>query len=262
MSDFVYLYGFVPPDAPAPAEFTGIAGREVRLLGSGEVHAVVSPVPADEYAPERIESRLQDLKWVAAQGAAHERVVAWFVDHGQILPVPLFTMYSSFQALQESIAPRSHDLRAELDRLRGQREWDVKVFFDEVAMQDSAARLSARVAELDREIASAGAGKGYLLQKKRSDLLKTEIRAAAHRRATEVINAMKPELADSRMLPIPRTEDVLPVVLHAALLVPVEHEKQVIAGLERHAAELKAIGMELSFSGPWAPYRFTGEQHD
>ena len=92
MSDFLYLYGFVPPATPAPTDLTGIAGSPIELLSSGDVKAVVGRVPAQDYAPDRIEDRLQDLKWVAEQGVAHERVVAWFVDHAQILPAPLFTM--------------------------------------------------------------------------------------------------------------------------------------------------------------------------
>jgi hypothetical protein len=67
--------------------------------------------------------------------------------------------------------------------------------------------------------------------------------------------------AQTRSLPIPRTQDVLPVVLHAALLVQTEHEAQLTAELETQAKQLRAIGMDLSFSGPWAPYRFMSE-HD
>ena len=102
MSDFVYLYGFVPPDAPAAQDVTGIADSSVELIDAGDVRGVVSRVPGDAYAPERVEAQLKDLQWVAAQGIAHERVVAWFVDNSQILPVPLFTMYSSLAALLEA----------------------------------------------------------------------------------------------------------------------------------------------------------------
>jgi hypothetical protein len=261
VSDFLYLYGFVPPATPAPTDLTGIAGSPIELLSSGDVKAVVGRVPAQDYAPGRIEDRLQDLKWVAEQGVAHERVVAWFVDHAQILPAPLFTMYSSPAALHTAVADRIADVHAELQRLHGHREWDVKIFFDEDAMRENAARLSDKVAQLDQEIAAAAAGKRYLLQKKRADLLKSEVRQAAHRKAIEVIDTVKPHTADTRTLPLPRTDEVLPVVLHAALLVRTEQEPHIIAALEAQTAQLKAVGMDLSFSGPWAPYRFTGE-HD
>ena len=111
MADYLYLYGFVPTDAPKPDQLSGIANAPVQLLANGGIAAVISHVPADDYAPERIEQRLQDLKWVAEQGVAHERVVAWFVDHAQILPAPLFTMYSSADALRAAAAQRSAELQ-------------------------------------------------------------------------------------------------------------------------------------------------------
>ena len=259
MSDYVYLYGFVPPDAPAPQHLAGINNIDVTLEPAGALQAAISIVPASEYAPERIENRLQDLQWVAEQGVAHERVVAWFVDHSEILPAPLFTMYSSADAMRTALAAREAEVHSEMQRLRGLREWDVKISFNEVQLRENAAQISDKVAELDREIAAAPAGKSYLLQKKRADVLKVEVRQAAHRKAVSILNALHPAVEQTRSLPLPRNADTLPVVLHAALLVKADRQKEVVAQLEQHARELRALGMDLSFSGPWAPYRFMGD---
>ncbi|HEY0810831.1 MAG TPA: GvpL/GvpF family gas vesicle protein [Longimicrobiales bacterium] len=259
MTDFVYLYGFVPADAPAPQDLAGVAGSAVTLVATNSVSAAVSYVPAAEYAPDQVEARLKNLQWVAEQGVAHERVVAWFVDNTQILPAPLFTMYSSTDALREATAQRDAELAKEMQRLRGLREWDLKISFDEQELQEHGAEISNKLAQLDQEIAAAPAGKGYLLQKKRADLLKTEVRQAAHQRAVDVLNSAHPLTADTRTLPLPRTVETLPVVLHAALLVRIENETRLVQQLEAEAQTLRAIGMDLNFSGPWAPYRFMGE---
>jgi hypothetical protein len=259
VSDYVYLYGFVPPDAPAPQHLAGINNSDVKLEPAGAFNAAVSRVPESEYAPERIEARLQDLPWVAEQGVAHERVVAWFVDHSEILPAPLFTMYSSADAMKMALAARENEVRAEMQRLHGLREWDLKISFDEQALRQNAAQVSEKIAEIDREIASAPAGKSYLLQKKRTDLLKVEVRQAAHRKAVSILNALHPAVEQTRALPLPRNAESLPVVLHAALLVRLDRQKDVIAQLEQHARDLRALGMDLAFSGPWAPYRFMGD---
>jgi hypothetical protein len=258
VSDYVYLYGFVPADAKAPEHLAGIDNRNVSLARAGELFAAVSSVPADEFAPARIEARLQDLQWVAEQGAAHEGVVAWFVDHSEILPAPLFTMYSSLEAMQAAVAERADEVGREMQRLHGLREWDLKISFNEHVLTQNAARVSEKVAELDREIAAAPAGKGYLLQKKRSDVLKHEVRHAAHRKAVDVLNAMHASVVETKSLPLPRDAETLPVVLHAALLAHNTRQADIIAQLEQHAHQLRAIGMDLTFSGPWAPYRFMG----
>jgi hypothetical protein len=257
--EYVYLYGFVPTDAPQPDRVSGIAGRAVQVVGTGHVKAAISLVPAADYTPERIEGSLQDLNWVAEQGVAHERVVAWFVDHSQILPVALLTMYSSLDALQSAAREQQAELTAQMQRLRGLREWDLKVSFDEDLLQKNAAQVSDKVAALDREIAAAPAGKGYLLQKKRADVIKTELRQAAHQKAVAVLNTLHGQIAEQRILPLPGSAAELPVVLHAALLVATNREPDVIATLEAEAARLQKIGVEVSFSGPWAPYRFMGD---
>ena len=255
----MYLYGFVPSDAAPPSNLIGIGGRKVELIRTAGFQAALSRVPRETYDPARIETRLQDLSWVAEQGIAHESVVAWFVDNAQILPVPLFTMYSGDDALEQTVAQRAASIEAELVRLRGKREWDIKVSFNETDLEQHAAALSPRIAELDAEIAAASPGKRYLLQKKRSDLLKSESRKAAREQAQQVIDRSSALVIDTRTLPIPRTADELPVIAYAALLVERISESELIALLEAESARLKTLGMDLTFSGPWAPYRFTGD---
>lgn len=259
MSDFVYLYGFVPADTSPPGHLTGINGSTVEIIVVGSIRAVVGHVPASIYDPAQVAARLEDLSWVAEQGGAHETVVAWFVDHAQILPAPLFTMYSSPAALTESVSARSAEVAAELARLRNKREWDVKVSLNEREAERHAAELSPRIAELEQEAERASAGKRYLLQKKRNDLLKSETRNAAHALARAAVDAAKLLASETRTLPIPRTTDDLPVILYAALLVDRTSEADLIAVLNEQAARLDAHGLGLSFSGPWAPYRFTGD---
>lgn len=258
MSDLAYLYGFVPADASPPAGLSGIDRRPVMLLDAGAVKVVISHVPSHAYAAEQVEARLQDLAWVAEQGIAHETVVAWFVDHSDILPVSLFTLFSSDDALRKDVAPRASQLAAELGRLKNKREWDVKISFDELEAERHAAELSPRVAALEAEAAEAAPGRRYLLDRKRSDLVKTETRHGAQNMAGEVIAATRGFADEVLTLPIPNTPDELPVILHAALLVDRDAEVDLVTLLERQSTRLRGRGLTLAFSGPWAPYRFTG----
>lgn len=259
LTDFVYLYGFVPHDAAPPADLRGVGGSSVDVVQTGRFRAAISRVPASEYDPARIETRLQDMGWVAAQGVAHERVVAWFVDNSEIVPAPLFTMYSGDTALNTAVEERADSLASEMQRLSNKREWDIKVSFDESTIEQHAASLSPRIAELDAEIAAASPGKRYLLARRRTDQLKVETRRAAHAVANEVLEAARSMVVEARALPIPKSIDDLPVIMHAALLVGRNAEDALIATLQKEATRLDALGMSLSFSGPWAPYRFTGD---
>lgn len=261
MSDLVYLYGFVPAGTAAPGpELNGIAGAPVTLQPLDNFCAVVSRVAADGYSAAAIEQHMNDLSWVAEQGVAHERVVAWFVDSAQILPASLFTLYSSEVTLASSAGEGAGRIIGELERLRGKREWDLKVSCQYSKLAEHAARHSPVLDALDEEIASATPGRRYLIQKKRGDLLKGEVSRVARQLAAEVVEEARTRAQSVVALPLPPAGQDLPVVLHAALLVENAREADLVQALSDAASRLEPEGVTVAFSGPWAPYRFI--EHD
>lgn len=263
MNDVLYLYGFVPPDAPVPpAAVTGVADAPVRLLDLGEVHAVVADVPARAYAADIVESRLQDLTWVGGQGMAHERVVVWFADHSEILPARLFSLYSSDTALRDAVRARMDEVTGGLQSLSGRREWNLKVAYDADELATHGSAISPELKRIEDEMAEATPGKRYLLERRRTDMLSKEVGRAARALADELLAALAQHAIETRVLPLTDSDDAGTVVLNAALLVTRAAE----ADLRSHAAGLyqhyTGLGMIVSFSGPWAPYRFVDVYDD
>jgi hypothetical protein len=257
VTDVVYLYGFVPAGVDAPAAgVAGIADRPVELVDVADFQAAMSFVPAEAYRPDVIEQQLEDLRWVAEQGLAHERVVAWFVDRARIVPVPLLTLYTTPAALAAAAAPRAATIGAQLRRFEGLREWDLKVSYRARDLSAHAGELSEEVRALDAGIASAAPGRRFLLEKKRSDLVKERVGAIARERAGALLDELRGRARDAVVLPIPRADHELPVVLHAALLVEARAEAALTDEVARRAAQLDTLGLSVQFSGPWAPYRF------
>lgn len=257
MPDLIYLYGFVPPDLRAPTQpLSGIDDQSVELVDLNGLTAVISQVDERIYGSQPIEARLQDLSWVAQQGVAHERVVAWFVDRAQIIPASLFTLYSSRQALEANTLQQHAVIVDELRRLAGLREWNLKVSYDAQALAAHTARYSDAVRQLDREIEAAAPGRKYLLERKRGELAKSEVGRVARELGQKIFEQARPLCADAITLPIPQTGEQLPVVLHAALLVARDREAELVQQLERGKDESERSGVHIDFSGPWAPYRF------
>jgi hypothetical protein len=257
MSDVVYLYGFVPVGTSAPPrDVTGVGCASVRLLDVGPVRAAVSDVSADTWGAGPIEARLQDMAWVGEQGVAHERVVTWFADHSDILPARMFSLYSGDEPLRAAVAPRADEVAASLRALAGRREWDLKVAYDASQLARHGAEVSPELQRLDEEAAAATPGRRYLLERQRADVLKQELGRAARTLAEELLDGLRPHALDVRTLPRATGDDAGNVVLNAALLVARDHEQALRATArdlwERH----DALGMIVSFSGPWAPYRF------
>lgn len=258
MSDVVYLYGFVPAITALDGAPAGIDDRAVEAIELDGAHALVSRLPADDYAAAALDTRMEDLGWVAARGLAHERVVAWFVDHGEIVPAPLFTLFSSVAALKADAGRRAAHIRQTLERFAGLREWDVKLGYRAEQLAQQAGEVSDEVRALDDEIAAATPGKRFLLERKRADLAKREVVHAARRIADELFDELRAHAHDAVRLALPGGAAELPVVLSAALLIDRAGEAGLVERLETRARALHPLGVELSFSGPWAAYRFMG----
>jgi hypothetical protein len=258
VSRLVYLYGFTAgTGAHPPGDLIGVGGTPARPVDLGRAHAWVGDVPAAEFAPEAVEARMRDLVWVGDQGALHERVVTWFVDHGGILPVRLLTLYSSDEALRASVGS-AEGVRAELDRLSGLREWDLKVSYRAETLRAALGQVSEAVAALEREGAAADPGRRYLLDRKREKLLDVETGRAANRLGDEVLAALRPHVREARRVASPRDQADLPVVLQAALLVDQAREQELQAAAGTEGERLRPHGVTVQLTGPWAPYRFIG----
>ena len=257
MSTMLYVYGFVPAATALPADgLAGIADSVVELVALVGCAAAVSRVATADFTPEALAARTRDLTWVGEHGVAHERVVAWFVDHAEILPVPLFTLFSSDEALRADVAGRAEAINSALAEYAGLREWDLKVSYREADLRAHAAQLSAEVAELERQIDEAQPGKRFLLERKRDEVLTREMRRAARQVADELLQTASASAARTRRLAVGPGVEEGAVVLNAALLVPAGGEAALRERLAARAAELSALGFAVAYSGPWAPYRF------
>lgn len=254
----VYLYGFVPATATAPpAALAGVGDSAIDFLDIDGVRAVIARLPADRYGGAAVEARVQDLQWVGEQGLAHERVVLWFVDHADILPARLFSLYADEATLRAALAPRAAGIATELRRLGGRREWNLKASYDPVVLARHGGAVSDELRRMDIEIGQAAPGRRYLLERKRADIMKGEVARAARRLADELLDALRSQAEAVRALPLSADgEDVGTVVLSAALLLTREAEPAVRAEAEQRTNHLRTLGMHITFSGPWAPYRF------
>lgn len=260
MSPLLYLYGFVPPNAETPpAELGGIGGAPVRLLDAGGFALASSEVDPAVYSAGALEERLADLAWVGARGVEHEKVVTWFADHATIVPVRLFTLFSSETSLLEEARRRADDVTESLRRFRDVREWDLKVSYEVAALAPHLSLLSAEAARMDAEIEAAAPGRRYLLERKREELVRREAPAAARERARSLLDALRPLTEAVTELEIPPHREGLPVVLDAALLVHGARVEDLRRRVAEQAQELNGIGIRTQLTGPWAPYRFVSE---
>lgn len=254
----LYLYGFVrSASASPPAELKGVDEEGVELLPLGAFDAAVSRVSPEGFASGRVEERLRDLEWVTREGEAHERVVTWFVDRAWILPARFLTLYRTRDSLERFAAERRGAILETLERLGGRYEWDVKVSYDAARLRRHLAEVSSAVS--DSETHGDSPGRGYLLRRAREEKLGSEMGRAARGLAEELLEELAEVAERSVRVPLPREGGDLPVVLSAALLVEEGQGPELRDRLVRRSRELEEVGVQVAYSGPWAPYRFLDE---
>jgi hypothetical protein len=231
-----------------PRGLTGMG--PVRLLDVEDgLFAAVADAPLDRYGEAAINSGLSDLDWVSRAAVAHEAVVESFISETAVLPMKLFTIFTSDDRAVEHVRAERRRIATVVKRVANHQEWGVRIVLDRDRV----------VAAVPKKKAPAGrrSGVAYLTRKKAQRDAVVEL--AAHARDT--VAALYDRLAARSRLAKRRLASELPVqggplLLDAAFLVPRARAAsfQALASRERRAIERHGYG--LTFSGPWPPYSF------
>jgi hypothetical protein len=232
------------PDAAA-----GLAGsRDLRLLeAAARLWLVAATVREAEYGEAALQRGMQNLDWVGRRAMEHEAVVEHFLRAQAVLPMQLFTMFTSDERAVAHVAHDRRRIAGILRRIEGRVEWGLRLTWDEQAAKRS----------VERAHAPSASGAAYLARKR--DLLDvnrvqlSDARTAADR----LYRLMAREASDARRRTA--TEQAAPgsrLLLDAAFLVPVKSAAAFRAALRRNTKSFARSGLVVSLTGPWPPYNF------
>lgn len=249
MSDLVYAYCLVrsprPPRLP-PAGSAVPGAKGVRLIDAGKgLRLVVSTVPASDYNETALASGIANLDWVSRRALAHETVVEHFLTAPAVLPMQMFSLFSSDDRALAHVVRDRRRIDRILDRVQRKHEWGLRLTFDEQAARQA----------VDQAHASTRSGAAYLARKR--DLLEVSRQqlAAARTAGDRVFKAMSAAASASTRRRSTEQSPGARLLLDSAFLVPSTRARGFRAVLRREAARLPA-GVVVSLTGPWPPYNF------
>jgi hypothetical protein len=235
-----------------PRVARGLPGTgPIRLVDVDDgLYAVVADAPLDRYGEAAINRGLADLDWVSRAAVAHEAVVESFIAETAVLPMKLFTIFTSDERAIEHVRAERRRIAAVVKRVANHQEWGVRVVID----RD---RAAAATAPKKKAVTAPRSGAAYLSQKKAQRDAGKELAANAR----EAVAALYDRLAAKSRLARRRTAAELPVqggplLLDAAFLVPRARAASFQALASRESRALARQGYGLTFSGPWPPYSF------
>src|SRR5229473_2309652 len=107
-----------------------------RLPGMGPVRLLeverglfmaVADAPRDRYGEAAINRGLSDLNWVSRAAVAHEAVVESFISETAVLPMKLFTIFTSDDRAIAHVRAERQRIAAAVKRVANHQEWGVRV---------------------------------------------------------------------------------------------------------------------------------------
>jgi hypothetical protein len=234
------------------------AGPVRELDAVGGLWLIVSDVASADYGEEAIARGLKRLDWVTRRAMGHEAVVEHFLGAPAVLPMQLFTIFTSDDRALDYVNRARRRITSILSRINGQLEWGLRLTWDEHTARAAVERKHAEPAARGRVPSGDGvSGMAYLARKR--DLLdvnRVQL-ASARAHATRLFRAMSKCATDARRRTA--TERAAPgsrLLLDSAYLVPASQSSAFRAALRRQTRRLIAPGMVVSLTGPWPPYNF------
>jgi hypothetical protein len=259
----VWLYGVVrsADAAVLPPALAGVEpGARVEILREGDLAALTSPVPRDEYADERLREHLNDIEWVERTARAHQDVLETALVSGVgVVPFRLCTLYREPEGVHALLRDEGETLRRSLAVVDGRAEWGMKLFVDRERLAEALAAEEALDDEDDGLREGGGEGTDYLVRKQQGRAAQRRVDEFAARCAEEVHRRLETMAERARITPVQpreahgREADML---LNGVYLVSRREEGQLEQTLRALRADWDDAGFQFELTGPWPPYNF------
>jgi len=259
-SELWYVYGITPATIDLDRAPEGVDDVPLELCADEDLAAVASRLDGAQYSPDEIERGTENVEWLAPRAVAHDRVLTWLSDHGPVVPLPVFSLFSGEETLRKTLRERRVELRKALHRVDRGREYALRVYRIDAELAVVAADHSPRLAELEQSAASASPGQRYLLERKLDTERKKELHGIGARIAREISATLRPfavEAVETRVSTrTGRAEAEGTLILDIAFLVDPRRLEDFQRALTEIVAQRGGRGFRFDFTGPWPPYHF------
>jgi hypothetical protein len=258
-----YVYGVVPGDTSMTSIPGGIDDAGVSIERVSDVAALVSVLDGPDYSPRTIERASGDVEWLSPRAVAHDRVLTWASDHGAVVPLPMFSLFSGEEAVHRMLTDRATQLGRTLARVAKGREYALRVYRIDAELLEHVGELSPRLAELVATAATASPGQRYLLERKLDGEKKSEMRSVTQQVVDDIVDRLSPSAMARDRSPIPKVQSADSgrgtMVLNAAFLVASAALENFQRTLTALVEQYGASGFRFDFTGPWPPYHFVDD---
>jgi hypothetical protein len=255
----IYVYGIIERGAVSLPMIAGVANdTTVHLHVVGELAAVVSEVPLQEFGQSELEAKLSDLAWLEQSVRRHQAVLDQVLALTALAPMKFATIYLNATGLEAWLTEQQQSLWALLTRLRNRQEWGLKVLVDRAVLAERVATYSETLRNLRLQIEGKPQGAAYFLVRRIQEMTVEEVERLSFTLADEVHRSLAGQSVAALLNALP-SEDVEPevqMVLNSAYLVADAQVAVLQRVVDAFAVEHAINGFRLQLTGPWPAYNF------
>jgi hypothetical protein len=236
-----YIYGVVPAGSRARPKGSGIGGKSLRLVASGELAAITSDVPDGplEAGRDELMAHSQVLEETLGKTSA-------------VLPMRFGVVMPNEDSVRKELLDAYRpDLEAQLDEMDGKIEMNLKGIYDEAAVLREVVAENREIAALREAISSAPPEAAYPERIRLGELVAETLNAKREADAHALLERLAPHAIELDVSP-PILERM---VVNAAFLLERGNTQAFDDELERIAEE-NHPRINFKLTGPLPPHSF------
>ncbi len=234
-----YIYAIADNSVKNAFGPIGIQGKEVHVVCSGQIAAVLSDFSEKRLRPER-----RNL-------AAHNAVIKKIMEEETVLPMAFGTLADDMDHVMTILKNNESIFRDELDQVRGKVEMGVRVGVDLPNVFEYYVNKHHELTQLRDRILTLQHASSQLDKIELGRVFERILNEERERHTSYVKKVLKPYCDDIIENP-PRDERE---VMHLACLIKRENQKKFEEAIFE-AAKLFNNDFTFDFNGPWAPHHF------
>ena len=230
----------------------GINDNEVYTIPYDSLCAIVHNCSAEPYSSG-------DKDVVRRLVISHQRVVETALDRlGTVLPMSFDTIIqdtdegSAEDNIRKWLVEKAEDLKNNLDRVRGNEEYGVQVFWEPNTIAGVISQTNQEIVKLEEEIKSKSKGLAYMYKQRLGELLKQEMEKEAENYFKDFYHRIEDCVSEIKVEKT-KTEVDKQMLINLSCLVARGKTEPLSDELENIN---KMDGFSVRFTGPWPPYSF------
>jgi len=260
MTTFYYLY-CLRDKTQRKFSLAGLDGKKVYTLPHKDIEAVVTEVSSKEFSPQKIKSKLDDLKWTEEKVRNHESVIREAMEEGAVVPLKFLTIYKSKAKIENILKKQFGEFRQLLNKLKGKTEWGLKIYaVNKENLMEAMKKEDEEIVKLKAELSEKPEGVKYFLEKKMQGRISEKLNAQLDKYIKDIFEIFLPFSTEkpmiNKLLPEGLGDKGREMILNVSYLIPNGKAGEFQGTVRRMHEFYSPKGLWLEHTGPWPPYSF------